>query len=321
MISPIGAEGSDVREHADDVFDFIIQPAMGELGIRAYRSDHILSAGKITEQMFGSLLSDDMCIAILTFDNPNVFYELAVAQSAARPTVILIEKGKSMPFDLRDIRAIEYDFKPRAIRDRVYVRQLIEHVRSIEQSGWRAEVPFGRSLTPLGLKAENLSIYSDISSFGGEERWLDLLSGARDYFYTAGISMQRWAGRRFRNLLLEKARSGCDVRIMLVHQQNTSLVGMINETDRIGSLSEVASTIERVHATMSQLAQECEHLQVKLIRHGMLHQQFVLTERLAIARLYFYSRATSEAPILLLEKPSPVAEVLEREFETFWRCS
>ena len=30
----------EVREHADDVFDFIIIPAMKELGIEAYRSDH-----------------------------------------------------------------------------------------------------------------------------------------------------------------------------------------------------------------------------------------------------------------------------------------
>jgi hypothetical protein len=28
VISPIGAESSKVREHADDVFDFIIKPAM-----------------------------------------------------------------------------------------------------------------------------------------------------------------------------------------------------------------------------------------------------------------------------------------------------
>ena len=40
VISPIGAERSEVREHADDVFEFIIKPAMDQLGINAYRSDH-----------------------------------------------------------------------------------------------------------------------------------------------------------------------------------------------------------------------------------------------------------------------------------------
>jgi len=40
VISPIGQSGSEVREHADDVFDFIIKPAMAEVGIAVYRADH-----------------------------------------------------------------------------------------------------------------------------------------------------------------------------------------------------------------------------------------------------------------------------------------
>ena len=86
VISPIGAEGSPVREHADDVFDFIIKPAMDELGITAYRSDHAQQIDRITDQMFRSLLGEDLCIALLTFHNPNVFYERAIAQAAPAPS-------------------------------------------------------------------------------------------------------------------------------------------------------------------------------------------------------------------------------------------
>ncbi len=101
VISPIAANNSEIREHADDVFDFIIKPAMDELGIEAYRSDHSQEIGRITEQMFNSILDDDLCIAVLTYFNPNVFYELAIAQNAARPVIILIEKGQTIPFDVR----------------------------------------------------------------------------------------------------------------------------------------------------------------------------------------------------------------------------
>ena len=80
VISPIGESGSPTREHADDVFEFIIKPAMDELGIQVYRADHSQQIGRITEQMFNSILEEDLCVAILTFFNPNVFYELAVAQ-------------------------------------------------------------------------------------------------------------------------------------------------------------------------------------------------------------------------------------------------
>jgi hypothetical protein len=41
IISPIGQEDSDIRKHADDVFEYIIKPAMEEYEINAFRSDHI----------------------------------------------------------------------------------------------------------------------------------------------------------------------------------------------------------------------------------------------------------------------------------------
>ena len=46
--------------------------------------------------MIGSILGDDLCIAVITGQNPNVFYELAIAQCAARPVIILVEKGQVM---------------------------------------------------------------------------------------------------------------------------------------------------------------------------------------------------------------------------------
>lgn len=66
VISPIGAEGSEVREHADDVFDFIIRPAMDKCRIRAVRSDHLREPGKISDHMFSEILSDQLCVAVLT---------------------------------------------------------------------------------------------------------------------------------------------------------------------------------------------------------------------------------------------------------------
>jgi hypothetical protein len=122
---------------------------MDELGIHAYRADHSQQIGRITEQMFNSILEDDLCVAILTFCNPNVFYELAIAQCAARPVIILIEKGQTIPFDVHDLRAVEYDLRPRPLRDKVYVKQIVELVRGLELVQWSVHVPFGKDLSPL----------------------------------------------------------------------------------------------------------------------------------------------------------------------------
>ena len=66
VISPIGKAGSEVREHADDVYDFIVQPALSAKGYKVSRGDHITRPGKISDQMYSSILDDDLLIAILT---------------------------------------------------------------------------------------------------------------------------------------------------------------------------------------------------------------------------------------------------------------
>src|SRR4051794_420212 len=115
VISPIGADGSPTRRHADQVFTYIIEPATEQLGIAAVRSDHMAEPGRISDQMFREILHADLCIAVLTFFNPNVFYELAVAQCASRPVVVLLLKGETPPFDLQDLRLLRYDLDLDAI--------------------------------------------------------------------------------------------------------------------------------------------------------------------------------------------------------------
>src|SRR5437773_12545423 len=116
--------------------------------------------------MFNSILEDDLCIAVLTFFNPNVFYELAIAQCAARPVIILIQKGQTIPFDVHDLRAVEYDLRPRPLRDKVYVKHIVDLVRSLDAVRWTVPVPFGKDLTPLGSKQAELILHDRLENYG-----------------------------------------------------------------------------------------------------------------------------------------------------------
>jgi len=154
VISPIGAEGSEIREHANDVFDYIILPAMKECGIECFRSDHLHEPGRISEQMFNAILKEDLCIALLTGYNPNVFYELAISQAAARPVIILLEKGKVLPFDIQDLRCVYYELKPRPLFERVHVNAIIDHVKSLDTTGWKG-TSLVSGITPLGGSSDH----------------------------------------------------------------------------------------------------------------------------------------------------------------------
>ena len=137
VISPIGQPGTTVRHHADDVYRFIIQPALEQFGIKSERSDEISETGRITEQMFDRIFRADLCVVVLTGFNPNVFYELAVAQCAARPTLLLIEQGLTLPFDVKDLRTIEYQLQPIGpLVDGDYAKLMAEQVSQLVARDW-----------------------------------------------------------------------------------------------------------------------------------------------------------------------------------------
>lgn len=58
--------------------------------------------------MISAIISADLIVADLTDHNPNCFYELAIAHAYRVPVIHIIHEGQSMPFDIFDMRAIEY---------------------------------------------------------------------------------------------------------------------------------------------------------------------------------------------------------------------
>ena len=99
--------------------------------------------------MFQHLLHDDLCIAVLTGYNPNVFYELAIAHSARRPVIMMVEKGKELPFDIQDLRCVPYDLWPSDISAGTYVDALTRQVEEIKAANW--------SVAPISAEFRQLS--------------------------------------------------------------------------------------------------------------------------------------------------------------------
>ncbi len=106
VISQIGSLGDAVRTRADDVFNFIIEPALQEFGLQALRSDHDPTPGQVTSRIIQSILRSRVVIADLTGQNPNVYYELGVVHSFQLPVVILVDSTKNLTFDTRNERVI-----------------------------------------------------------------------------------------------------------------------------------------------------------------------------------------------------------------------
>ncbi len=135
IISPIGQEGSDIRKQADDVFDFLIAPALSRFSFEIIRSDRIASTSKVSGQILNYIQNAELCIANLTGDNLTVSYQLGRRHETAKPCIQIISLGELTPFDVANMRTIIYDLNSfSAARDSQ--NQLEKYIEEIEKEGY-----------------------------------------------------------------------------------------------------------------------------------------------------------------------------------------
>jgi hypothetical protein len=120
FISPIGAEGSEVRCRSDAVNNFIVKPAVASLGLRTVRADEVDRPGQMTLDVFRHVVNAKAAVADLTGANPNVFYELAVRHTVQLPVVLIVDEHEvaALPFDINQMRVISLDHRDLASVDR-----------------------------------------------------------------------------------------------------------------------------------------------------------------------------------------------------------
>lgn len=87
-----------------------IQQACSIAGITSVRADEVLGPGPIVNQIFDNLADADLAIAEVTDRNPNVYYEVGVAHSLGKPTILLARRDSisDLPFDISHNRVIAY---------------------------------------------------------------------------------------------------------------------------------------------------------------------------------------------------------------------
>ena len=116
IIKPIGNDNDSIRRHIDGIIDAAIKPAL-EPDYEVVAAHKITETGTITKQIIKEIYQDELAIANLTGNNPNVMYELAVRYCLGKPVLTIAEKGTSLPFDVMPERTIFYINDPKGSLD------------------------------------------------------------------------------------------------------------------------------------------------------------------------------------------------------------
>ncbi|MCH7625320.1 MAG: hypothetical protein IIC83_05285 [Chloroflexi bacterium] len=94
----------------DSYYADIFKPALENAGYDAERADDLFAPRPIMEDIRRSILHADLLLCEMSGQNPNVFYELGLAHAIGRPAILVSQSEQDIPFDLRHIRVILYDY-------------------------------------------------------------------------------------------------------------------------------------------------------------------------------------------------------------------
>jgi hypothetical protein len=103
------AEADDIQQ----VYQNHLKPVIERrCALRCERADDIHDISGVMQSVWESINRSRIIIAEMTGRNPNVFYELGIAHTLGKPVIMITQSMDFVPFDLKHLRCIVYDYKP-----------------------------------------------------------------------------------------------------------------------------------------------------------------------------------------------------------------
>lgn len=101
-----------------EVFDAISKELKNAFGDQCHcgKANDVRRPGMVTEKIVHEVLNTDLVIAVTAdprhahYPNANVMYELGIAHSFRKPTILVADNNSALPFDLRAVETIQLDF-------------------------------------------------------------------------------------------------------------------------------------------------------------------------------------------------------------------
>ena len=111
------------------VYEDHIKPTCASLNLTVRRGDDFFTADSIMEDIWKAIANASLIVGDCTERNPNVFYEVGIAHTIGKPTILITQKTEDVPFDLRHLRYIPYQLTPRGMKE--FEQKFQETVRNV----------------------------------------------------------------------------------------------------------------------------------------------------------------------------------------------
>jgi hypothetical protein len=106
------------KPEIDSVFNVPVKNVALSLGLEAGRADNenFHSGGEVVGDIWSAIYHATFIVADCTGKNANVFYEIGIAHTLGKPTILLSQTKDDIPFDLQHLRYIIYENTPEGLK-------------------------------------------------------------------------------------------------------------------------------------------------------------------------------------------------------------
>lgn len=92
----------------EHIYHRVVKPVCEQHGFECRRADEILRPGVVIADVRAEIEQADLLVFDLSFENPNVYYELGMAHVLDQQPILISSTAANIPFDVRHLRVIAY---------------------------------------------------------------------------------------------------------------------------------------------------------------------------------------------------------------------
>ncbi|WP_152542908.1 hypothetical protein [Sphingobium sp. Ant17] len=107
VIMPISGTTNHSEAHWSDV-QTLLHRAITNAGFQPLNVWENTSADRVSERIIANIFEQPLMVSDISDLNPNVMLELGLRLASKKPTIVIVNSGGVIPFDIRDFHAIIY---------------------------------------------------------------------------------------------------------------------------------------------------------------------------------------------------------------------
>lgn len=119
----------------------VLRPAVESAGLTAISADNVKLGEQLASAIWSAIQKADLVLADISGSNPNVLYELGIAQGMGKRTIIVTDDYSNVPSDLSHLHIIRFEDSPKGLTN-LHGALREELINVTREKRWRAASHF-----------------------------------------------------------------------------------------------------------------------------------------------------------------------------------